>query len=605
MFVVLAVLAMALALVSQAAPAWDAEQLYTQPGGGTFRGTLCGDEFLHYVKAGDGALLTKGEDGVWLYAGTDARYLLDTPAAPSDQAKWLAEQAAAAPDYGAFPPDPPSGGEIAAQEVAGDQAMLVLLVDFQDVTVQYEASWAGLVFGGGNSVSRYYSDATGGKIKVVPVSESYTGKGAANDGVVRVSLLYNHPNPADTGSSSNRRIAADAFKAAAGYVDLASFDKNSDRKITRDELKLLIVCAGYEEAYDGSSPSVWGHHRTGANIAIGGGKVVDSCMMVGEIHGDHLATIGILCHELGHGFGLPDLYSNGESEGLGGFSLMSRGNWGRRSGQYAGASPVFPDAYCLEQLGVFPVQALLPGERFDGMLRSVSTGKKNILRLSVPDSDEYFLIENRQIEMYDEAMQWFGTYTGGAAVYRVNPAFNNNYVDGKPLVTLLEADEAVRGRPGLTNGRLYNIEPFFHADNQDGTLFNDTLNRLTTPSARLQGGGSGWFHFACRGKTDVDMAVEVHPIITASPQSITLDYRSGKGKIEVASAVGSVRFTSGNTALVGVDGSGNVVPAKGAKGTATVTVADDSEFTDTVAVTVRYAWWQWLIVVALFGWAWY
>jgi len=44
--------------------------------------------------------------------------------------------------------------------------------------------------------------------------------------------------------------------------------------------------------------------------------------------GDQIAEIGVFCHELGHAFGLPDLYdTNGGGQGIGVHGLMGSGNW--------------------------------------------------------------------------------------------------------------------------------------------------------------------------------------------------------------------------------------------------------------------------------------
>ncbi|MCL2495331.1 MAG: M6 family metalloprotease domain-containing protein [Oscillospiraceae bacterium] len=596
----IAALAALFAAAGMAAPALSVERTFTQPGGGQFLGTPCGDEFFHYVKASDGAVLTRGEDGVWYHAGTDDRYLLDAPAARANEAQWTAQQAAAhpAPDYSELLPDISPGGGLTAQAVTGNQTLLVLLVDFLDVQIQYEERWADLVFGEENSVKRYYSEATGGSIHVVPARESYTGAGAANDGVARVSLNYNHPN----NSSRESTIAIDAIKAAAGCVDYAAYDINKDRRITGSELQILVVCAGYEDSGIGETPSVWAHYYMSPfGIGSEGGKTIVNYMMVGEIYCSQMMTIGIPCHELGHGFGLPDLYSNGDSAGLGGFSLMASGCYGATSGQYSGETPVFLDAYCLELLGAFPVQALPTGASFAGAVQSMSTGDKNILRLNVPGGKEYFLIENRQFEMYDAGLWKYNTVSGGMAVYRVNTEFKNNYVDGRQLVTLLEADEGVLGYSMLQQkGRLYGNDPFYYLSEDEARPI--CLSRATVPSTLLQNGGSGWFSLLCMSEPDPAMELSISPILTASPQVLALNYR-GAGKITPTYAAAPVTYTSSNPGVVTVDSNGSVSSV--GTGTAAITVSDATGMTDTVAVTVSYAWWQWLVRVLLLGFLWY
>ena len=597
----MAALAAVFAVLSAAAPAREAEQIFTQPGGAQFYGTPYGDEFFHYVKARDGALLVKGEDGVWVHAGTGARYLLDDAPAGADAQAWIAGQIAANPAPDRELPEQAEGPGL--QAWTGDQPLLVLLAEFRDAQIQYESQWASLVFGtGAGSVKSFYSDATGGKINLVPVTESY---GTANDGIVRVTLNFNHPGGGD-------KITREAIAAADRYINFASYDRNKDLRITPDELHILVICAGYEGSYDDEMlPNVWGHRTSTSQFGLADGRSFNAYIQVGEVHQStgsstgHLSTIGILCHELGHDFGLPDLYaSTGSSgRGLGGFSLMANGSWGWvSSDRYQGQTPVYFDAYCLERLGICPVTQLNPAASYTGELRSISTGTKNILRVNLPGSAEYFLIENRQLERNDLAMRGFMDYyaMGGLAVYRINTNYKNNIEDGRQVAILLEAD----GRAAMQKGEIHGIDPFYYIDGSRQTL----LHRLTTPSTRLQSGGNAWFSFNSESVPGTAMNLSVTGILSASPASLTIDYRSGTGKITAnfAADPGPVTYVPGNPGLVTVaNGNVSAVRARGAKGTTNIVVSDGSGFTDTVSVTVRYAWWQWLIVIFLFGWIWY
>ena len=602
-----AALAILFALAGSAAPAFSVEQAYTQPGGGVFYGTPYGDELFRYVLANDGSVLTEREDGTWVYAGTDDRYLLDVPSALVSEGDWAAEQAAMhpVPDRSEFLPElGPTGEEPGAQALTGTQNLLVILTDFTDVQIQHEASWPGLIFGAANSVKHFYGEATGGGINITPARETY---GTVNDGVVRVSLTRVHPD--DGGNST---ITRDAIKAAANLLDFASYDANNDKKITPDELHILIICAGYEGAYNNQvTPNVWGYHSTNGLNSYGtlaDGMSFCNFAQVGELHkspsdSGHMATMGIICHEMGHDFGLPDLYGNGNRRGLGGFSLMSNGSWGRLPGKDAGSTPVFFDAYCLELLGLFPAQAINQGQSFEGALKSISTGQKNILRVNIPGSKEYFLLENRQPELYDQSMQYYlnSTGKGGIAVYRINTNYKNNYTDGQQVAVLLEANQSLADQKLLQNKEIYNTDPFYYISGARPVR----LNRTTMPSTDLQGNGTGWFNFLCKSAPQTSMNIALGPILTVDTTDLTLDYKRGKGKIAVPLAAGKVSFTGYDKNLITVDDQGNVNVVPGGKGTTTVTVGDGTEFTAAVSVTVKYNWWQWLIVILLFGWIWY
>ena len=69
----------------------------------------------------------------------------------------------------------------------------------------------------------------------------------------------------------------------------------------------------------------------------------------------------------------------------------------------------------------------------------------------------------------------------------------------------------------------------------------------------------------------------------------------------------TVTYTSSDTSVARVDENGKVYGAKKGSAEITVTVTDEygNTVSDTCKVNVTYAWWQWIIVIVLFGWIWY
>ena len=69
----------------------------------------------------------------------------------------------------------------------------------------------------------------------------------------------------------------------------------------------------------------------------------------------------------------------------------------------------------------------------------------------------------------------------------------------------------------------------------------------------------------------------------------------------------TVTYTSSDSSVARVDENGKVYGAKRGSAEITVTVTDEygNTISDTCKVNVTYAWWQWLIKIALFGWIWY
>ena len=124
--------------------------------------------------------------------------------------------------------------------------------------------------------------------------------------------------------------------------------------------------------------------------------------------GGGLNDIGVMAHELGHGFGLPDLYCTGNdctAAGIGEWGLMGSGAWG-----CDGGDPAFPchmSAWSKAMLGWVTVEDI-PG---DAPLQEVTlepvVGGSRVLRYGIPGTREYFLLENRQARGFDRNLPHF------------------------------------------------------------------------------------------------------------------------------------------------------------------------------------------------------
>ena len=88
--------------------------------------------------------------------------------------------------------------------------------------------------------------------------------------------------------------------------------------------------------------------------------------------------------------------------------------------------------------------------------------------------------------------------------------------------------------------------------------------------------------------------------LTISPTQLQLIYRQQ----EKLTANHTVTWQSSNDSVVKIDLATGKLTATGT-GTATITATTDDGRTATCTVTVRYAWWQKLIRIFLFGWIWY
>jgi M6 family metalloprotease-like protein len=218
------------------------------------------------------------------------------------------------------------------------------------------------------TLSEYWQEAsynrfniTGNVFDWVPLSQTedyYTG-GAGGWGLV--------PGLSKTGDMIKE--IADALDPS---VDFGAFDNDGPDGVANsgdddgfvDVLLVMHPTAGAE--CDGAA-HMWSHswsyrswpesggepYSTNDPSAGGGFVKIDDYIIVPTYScGTGMIEIGVICHELGHAIGLPDLYdSNGNSSGIGYWGLMGAGNWNTPS------SPAHPCVWSREQLGwVNPVE---------------------------------------------------------------------------------------------------------------------------------------------------------------------------------------------------------------------------------------------------------
>ncbi len=100
-------------------------------------------------------------------------------------------------------------------------------------------------------------------------------------------------------------------------------------------------------------------------------------------------------------------------------------------------------------------------------------------------------------------------------------------------------------------------------------------------------------------------------VTSVSADDISLIYKGSATITPTVNMTGNVNYTvsyvSSNPSVAQVDEIGNVYAAKTGSATITVTVTDEygNKVTDTCDVNAQYTWWQWIIVIVLFGWLWY
>lgn len=106
----------------------------------------------------------------------------------------------------------------------------------------------------------------------------------------------------------------------------------------------------------------------------------------------------------------------------------------------------------------------------------------------------------------------------------------------------------------------------------------------------------------------IHFANKVHSV---SIDNISINYKDSATIIPTINADEGVKYTvsysSSNDSVVSVDQNGKITTRDTGSATITVTVTDEygNTVSDTCNVEVKYNWWQWILVIVLFGWIWY
>ena len=339
---------------------------------------------------------------------------------------------------------------------------LVVVMNWNNYSENDPKIWSDKIFNNAaNSVNRWYDENTLGEIEFTPVDET---QGTVNDGIIMVSMGKNHPGGSDDYEFRDTEIKnAISNAAVVDNMDFAALDINNDGTLSAKELQIVFIVAGGEESYgDPTDHSIWAHawsFASNSTLKVDGVYVMKyssdeaasgGYARFGANHGTHKATIGVMCHELGHSaFHLGDYYDDGGGSGLGWYEIMSGGSWAYQpSDSYAGETPTQYTAFNKIDAALDVNLTELSGS---GEFKIGCSGR-DFIKLNTSKSNEFFLIECRDsakrnsdisLSSMDNA---FGDNKLFALMYHVDTDKDDNTEDGRQTsynhykVALMEKD---------------------------------------------------------------------------------------------------------------------------------------------------------------------
>lgn len=352
--------------------------------------------------------------------------------------------------------------------------LLAILIRYSDVPASTPAAdFDTLLYRAGTgSVRDFYYECSYGQLDLVTVNlpSSVGWVGAANTAAYYANGEYglgssSYPNNA-------RRLVEEAVALADPLVNYSLYDNDGNGWVD----VVMVIHTGQGAEFTGDTGDIWSHKWSITPSARDGVFVGSYAMMPEYWSNPGDITIGVFAHELGHGFGLPDLYDTDySSRGIGRWSVMAGGAWNG----VLGNSPSHFDAWCKIQLGfltpITPTSQLLgapiPQAATDSVVYRLWDG--GIV------ANEYYLVENRQRTGFDA-----GLPGDGLLIWHVDDNvlgdntqewYPGHTSSGHYLVALEQADGLFQLEQNQNNGN--SGDPF------PGSTNARSFNSITTPSS--------------------------------------------------------------------------------------------------------------------------
>lgn len=311
--------------------------------------------------------------------------------------------------------------------VLGTRRALVLLVDFSDKgATQNQQHYTDMLFSNSTyetgSLQDYYREASYGKLTV---TGTVSGQGGITTGWYRAPQPYSYYTDGQYGfgdyPKNAQKLVEDVVDRAAPFVNFADYDNDGDGFVDA----LFIVHAGPGAEVTGNVNDIWSH-AWGINPKTVNGVKVSGYSMEPED-----GKIGVFCHELGHVFGLPDLYDTDySSAGTGRWDLMAGGSWNGN-----GDKPAHPTAYCKIKLGWVNPTIIFNAQQNVTVKSYANNEQVYKLPVGSASSQEYFLVSNRQQAGFDSQLPG-----EGLIVEHIDENQANNTDESHYLVDIEQCD---------------------------------------------------------------------------------------------------------------------------------------------------------------------
>lgn len=296
-----------------------------------------------------------------------------------------------------------------------DVAFTKTKTDFQNLFNQVGYTTDGAT----GSVKDYYAENSYNQLDLsVTVAGPYT---AAHD------MAYYGANDSYGYDVKPDVLVTEAVNAANADVNYADFDNDGNGYVDG----VYVIYAGYGEEVSGvSENAIWAHAWQITPVTLDS-KVISSYSCSAELRGNSgsgITRIGVICHEFGHVMGASDFYdtdyadNGGDFYGTGDWDMMANGSWNNN-----GATPAHHNPYTK----IYVYQWATANTITSGSAITLNNAEQNsnsFYRINTSNTNEYFLIENRQNVSFDA-----GIPGHGMIIYHVDGNYINNHLNSNDI----------------------------------------------------------------------------------------------------------------------------------------------------------------------------
>lgn len=469
-------LILSLATSADAAKALTTPTAVTQPDGTTLMIRLIGDEHFSWYQTTDDVLLVYAdkafyiaqtrEDGSLVSTGIlahniDRRSSDETLAAKAQRPQLFfkadSKEARGMNKASGYPASGrcPHFGKVKIPVIMMEYPDLKFSYSKEDLYTTFEAFFnssevkpfsSATYLEGYGSVKQYFMDASGGMFE--PEFELY-GPYMADSPYATYGKSH--------GNNAHYTLKNEAISKADADIDFTQYDTNKDGNVDM----LYILYAGYGANIGNHPDAIWPHCGSSYSFSADGMRLNIIGMSNELVDGTLRSGIGVLCHEMSHGLGLPDLYwtltdAPTDERGLPDYNNCGPEFWDLMDGGELVYNGIWPTQYTawekeamewtlIDELSEPQKVTLYPMNHRNGMAYKVK---------NPANENEYYVIENYPNNKWNYYQwRWTGlssqenglivTHVNGFGRTTTNMSPNNTY--GKPNITLLPADDFLLG----------------------------------------------------------------------------------------------------------------------------------------------------------------